>query len=334
MRGIILATLAILVLTAHPQPLVVAGCENEQHLKKAEQLIEQTRKENWDRTKWETECRKAGFEVVGDERVVYLIPLYYTPAFVDRLFSLSSELLKRSAPIARLDELEPALQEALLALSYRPSIPLQVIKEPSSVRMRTRLLNGEVLIGVLDLWDFKERESGETLPLLQSRQTYVTPRAISERFSANSLPSEPTPSPRPKLSEVSLKRWHFLFSTSLSVQAQVEHMQAYLQWLQTLQTQVAQRLPNATEQLWERLYPEQTRPPIGALYTEEDLLELTRQRNLEFIMRPNMVSQFARKDWIFTQWTVGLQFVSRPANGRGVISTFIPLEVLLGLREY
>ncbi len=335
MRGMIGVFLATAFFTAHPQPLVVAGCESEQHLKKAEQLIEQTRKENWDRTKWETECRKAGFEVVGSEQVVYLIPLYYTPAFADRmLIPLIEGLLKQQVPLARLEELEPHLQEALLALTYRPSISLQVIQQPSGERMRAMLSSGEILIGFLDTWDFKEGESGEILPILRSRRSQVYPRQALERFALTTPPPQPTPLPRPNRSELSLNRWHFLFSMPLRMQKQVEHMQAYLQWLQALQAQVAKTIPSATEQIWGLAYQEQVRPAEGTHYTEEDLVELAKEQKLEFLVRIDMLPQFAQKSWTFHQWKVGLSFVMRSPEGSGTIEAFIPLEVLLGLRDY
>ncbi len=328
--GIIGLLWATAVFTAHPQPLVVAGSESEQQLKKAEQLIEQTRKKDWDRTKWEAECRKASFEVVGSEQVVYLIPIYHTPAFVDRvLIPLIESLLKQPVPVARLDELESALQEALSALTYRPSISLSVTGQLSGERMRTMLSKGEMLISLSDSWWFfmeKENESEEFVPLvLRSKRFDLLPSQVAERLSPTSSSPPPT-STRLNLSEALLGRWHFLFSTSLSVQAQVEQMQAYLQRLQSLRTEVARKLPSIKEQLRERLYPKQSRPVVGDTYALENISELAEQLNLDFTP-PD--SQFAHREWRLREWRMDIEFVVH--DGSEIRHIAIPLEVLLGL---
>ena len=147
------------------------------------------------------------------------------------LTPLIEGLLKQPVPVVRMDELEPVLQEALLALTYHPSIPLSVTGQLSGERMRTMLSKGEMLISLSDSWWFfmeRENESEDFVPLvLRSKRFDLLPKQVAERLNPTSSSPPPTSSSL-NLLEVFLTRWHFLFSTYLSVQAQVEQMQAYL----------------------------------------------------------------------------------------------------------
>ncbi len=83
MRMFILWMLLVILGNLNAQTLVVAGYESESQRKIAERLIEQSREKSWNRREWEAHCRENGYVVVGSGDVIYLIPVYYTPEFIE-----------------------------------------------------------------------------------------------------------------------------------------------------------------------------------------------------------------------------------------------------------
>lgn len=320
------------VLSATAQTLVLAGCESEQQAQIAEQLIEQTHRSDWKRSRWEEACRKAGFEVVGDSAVVYLIPAYYTPVFAERfLIPFVEQLSKRSTPLCRLQELSPPLQQAILSLANRPQLVRFGAMEPSADSLRAKLQQGEILLGLGDAWWFESMEEQEKTPITvvaESRRQQIAPNQVLALFGHSAVP-ESSRSAESRSSRERAKQWRFLFSHPLPPPQQIEHMKAYLEWLTHLQGQMAQTLPIAKDHLWKIFYPEKTMPSIGSSFSFDELRVLLGNEARLFPAGSSSPTQL-----VFRKWEVGLEFVKRTADGRGVERHFIPLEVLLGMRDY
>lgn len=333
MRALVGWILWINVLSATPQTLVLAGCESEHQAQIAEQLIEQVHQSNYKRSSWEEECRKAGFEVVGDSAVVYLIPAYYTPAFIERfIIPLVEQLSTQPIPLCRLQELSPSLQQAILSLANRPQLVHFGAAEPSADSLRTKLQQGEILIGLGDAWWFESIEEPGKTPIAvvaESRRQQIAPNRVLSLFSHSVVPESSKSAAESRLSRERVKQWRFLFSHPLPPPQQAEHMKAYLEWLTHLQSQMAKTLPSGLDHLWKIFYPNKTIPSVGISFSFDELQSLLGDEVRLLPVESSYPTQL-----VFRKWEVGLEFVKRTADGRGVERHFIPLEVLLGVRDY
>ncbi len=331
--------LGLWVLSASSQPLVVAGCENEEQVKVAEQLIEETRKEKWERFKWEEHCRQAGFEVVGNASVVYLFPIYLTPAFAEQvLVPLIQHVSVQSVPVCRFSDLPPHFQQAVQSLVSRMQWGVHFLQEPSLESLRHKLQKGEILIALSDTFWFRkeEDESNTLLPLASSKRFEVSPSKVLARIpSSTGLPTQPESRQKvaSRLKEASQKRWSFLFSYPLTLQRQAEYMKAYLEWLTNLQKQLTTALPNTSARLWEIFYPKKEFLSAGSSYSLDELKSLF-GNEVELIVPTQQMKDYSQSRYVFDKWEVGLCLLKPTADGHGVISYFMPLEFLLGLRDY
>jgi hypothetical protein len=143
----------------------------------------------------------------------------------------------------RLQDLSPELQQALLSATQRPQFAMFAAQEPSVESLHTKLLNGEILIGVHDLWSFKTTdENGEEIDIFAER-------LLPNQTTLLSLFAPPRPSGQsatPKASSHergSQKRWSFIFSHPLPAHQQMEHIKAYIEWLSALHRQSSQLPP-------------------------------------------------------------------------------------------
>ena len=322
-----------IVLHATAQTLVVAGCESESQVKIAEQLIEKTREKDWQRSKWVQQCSHAGFEVVGDTNVAYLIPAYYTPRFADRAaIPIVDFLLKQPVAACRLQDLAPELQQSLLSATQRPQLAL-LAQEPSVESLHTKLLSGEILIGVYDLWWFKTTdENGEEITLFAESKRYIPARTTLFSLFASPQPSGQSASPKvPSQERGSQKRWSFIFSHPLPAHWQMEHMKAYIEWLSALQRQMHTAIPQTSAQLWKMLYADKVQPQVGSSYSFGELQSLLGE-DARLMLPSDLMSRVSNSQFTFHKWEVGIGFIKR--DGRGTARHFVPLEVLLGLRDY
>ena len=167
----------------------------------------------------------------------------------------------------RLQDLSPELQQALLSATQRPQFAMFAAQEPSVESLHTKLLNGEILIGVHDLWSFKTTdENGEEIDIFAER-------LLPNQTTLLSLFAPPRPSGQsatPKASSHergSQKRWSFIFSHPLPAHQQMEHIKAYIEWLSALQRQMHTAIPQASAQLWKMLYADKAQPQVGSSYT-------------------------------------------------------------------
>lgn len=323
-----------IVLHAAAQTLVVAGCESESQVKTAEQLIEKTREKDWQRSKWIQQCYQAGFEVVGDTNVAYLIPAYYTPRFADRVaIPIIDFLLKQPAMACRLQDLSPELQQAILSATQRPQLALFVAQEPSVESLHTKLLNGEILISVLDLWWFKTTdENGEEIAVFaESKRLFPNQTMLLSLF-APPRPSGQSATPKaPSHERGSQKRWSFIFSHPLPAHQQMEHIKAYIEWLSALQRQMHAAIPQTSAQLWKMLYADKVQPQVGSSYSFGELQSLLGE-DARLMLPSDLMSRLSNSPFTFHKWEVGIGFIKR--DGGGTARHFVPLEVLLGLRGY
>lgn len=325
-----------LVLTSTAQTLVLTGCESEEQAKIADRLIEQTRRPSWQRSKWEERCRQAGFEAVGNSAVVYLIPVHYTPAYAERvIIPLIEQLLKQSPPLCRLDELTSELRQAILSLCNRPQLVHFLLHEPSAESFRAKLLTGEILIGIGDAWWFQISGTSDADPVMavaQSRRCDVDPKQVLTRFQSVQASKPPALENEPHRLPKEQREWRFIFSHSLPLQQQVEHMRAYLEWLVALQSQVSNTMPRAYTQLWNLFYPNKTLPATGDSFSPVELQSLL-GKDVRLVLPREQLQNPSSMRFVFRKWEVGLEFITQTPDG-GIGRHFIPIEVLLGLRDY
>ena len=260
------------------------------------------------------------------------IPAYYTPRFADRVaIPIVDFLLKQPAMACRLQDLSPELQQALLSATQRPQFAMFAAQEPSVESLHTKLLNGEILIGVHDLWSFKTTdENGEEIDIFAER-------LLPNQTTLLSLFAPPRPSGQsatPKASSHergSQKRWSFIFSHPLPAHQQMEHIKAYIEWLSALQRQMHTAIPQASAQLWKMLYADKAQPQVGSSYSFGELQSLLGE-DARLMLPSEVASRLSNSQFTFRKWEVGIEFIKR--DGLGTAHYFVPLEVLLGLRDY
>lgn len=337
MRPMTALWLALLFQPMCAQVLVLAGCETDQQLRLAEQLIEHTRREGWREPQWRAECRRYGFTVVGSTNVFYLIPLHYTPTFAeDVLIPLFERITRGTSPVFRLDELPEAMRYPLLNMLSRPAIVRYYANEPSVASFQEKMRQGEIVIGIADWWKFQEVDPHDEEPLMlfgRTARLEASLRQVAAVLSEPSTTQRDSTDDAPIVGHRRVSRWHFVFSHEIPVDQQTAHLEAYLDWLKTLQRSLAAQAPAISEQIWKILHPEQSYPNANVSYSIEEI-----QSSFDGAVRLEIPTEdskrYAQKRYRFTGWEVGIDLIKRTPNGKGVQHHFLRLDVLLGLHPY
>lgn len=333
MRTMMMFWLGLVFHCACAQIFVLAGCETEQQVKVAEQLMDQARHERWQSEKWRTECRRQGFEVVGSENVFYLVPIYHTPSMVEHiLIPLFEQVSRATSPLLRWDDFTESTRSALMSLLSRPSAVRYFAAEPSAASFRTKFQRGEIAVGIGDLWKFQavDIQGDEPLRIFgESKRFRLPPDRVLTTLSEPLKPKDGHEDNLP----IPSTRWSFVFSHEVPLDQQIAHIEAYLHWLKTLQRSVAAQTPAIAEQLWKIFYPDKPYPNLAATYSLEELQSIV---GADVLLRvpPAEQARYAQERYRFTGWEVGLELIKRTPDGNGVARYFVPLEVLLGLRPY
>lgn len=294
-----------------------------------ERLIEQTREKDWNRVRWEAGCRQAGFEVVGDEHVAYLVPIYYTPSFVDySLIPFIGYLLQQEVPVCRLDMLPTPLQQVPMGLIQG----LSAVSLTSPESLYAGLHAGTIALGLSVTWLFEGEQS--------SQETASEPRDVFVIWEGKKLlPSDilkivrPNASPQNTSKYGSMPKWYFVYSHRLPLARQSESMKAYLEWVLILQKQLQDMLPEIKRQIQALLFPEPIDLEPGASYSLNELQSLfPKGSTIVYTSSKSPAQSFVYRGWRFE---IVASVRDRQANGmEGVRSTSISLETLLGLKAY
>ena len=220
-----------------------------------------------------------------------------------------------------------------MSVTQRPQLALFAAQEPSVESLHTKLLNDEILIGVLDLWCFKTTdENGEEIAIFAESKRLLPNRTKLLSLFAPPRPSGQSAAPKaPSHERGSQKRWSFIFSHPLPSHQQMEHMKAYIEWLSALQRQMHTVIPQTSAQLWKMLYADKAQPQAGSSYSFGELQSLLGE-DARLMLPSDLASRLSNSQFTFRKWEVGIGFIKR--DGSGTTHHFVPLEVLLGLRDY
>lgn len=240
-----------------------------------------------------------------------------------------------SPPIQRLNELPSATRFTLLSLFCRPELARFVAQEPSVESLRAKLENGEILIGITDLWVFQGESESETedfrLFAESTRFRYTPSQAIDRLTSSpNQGAAQGT---RPSAPKAEASQWRFVFSHSIPRSQQLAHIDTCLEWIKVLERQVNTILPEVSTQLWKIFYPNKPFVQAGGSYSLRDLQSLL-GAEVRLMVPSELYSLYAQKQFNFIRWDVGIELVKLSPDGNGVSRHFVPLEVLFGLHDY
>lgn len=328
MRILVVCYFWMLSWGAFAEILVVAGCEWEHQIRAAERLIGLTREKNWNRDRWEARCRQEGFEVVGSEQVAYLIPLQYTPRFVDDpLIPFLEYLLQQEVPVCRLDMLPASLQQVPIALLQG----LSAVSFTSPESLYSKLRAGTMAVGLSVTWFF------EAEPPLQD--TASEPIKVFAFWSGNRVYSRDIlkmirtdQNPRGTFTDSSLRKWHFVCSHQLPLAQQSEHLKAYLEWIVALQKQLQSMMPEIRQRIQALLFPEPINLQLGTVYSLSELESILPQGSKIV----STSSELPVQSVVYRGLKLGLEAHERDqqvSGMEGIISISVSLETLLGMKD-
>ncbi|MEJ5384260.1 MAG: hypothetical protein WHS44_05190 [Fimbriimonadales bacterium] len=323
MRWFLLGLFSVMVRSLYPQSLVIAGCELQSQVKLAEQLIEKTREKNWNRTTWEALCRENGFVAVGSENVVYLIPIYYTPDFVEySLIPFIDHVAQLQLSAVVLDTLPKPMQPVALALTAR--LPNRLLMGVSSAETAEKnLRSGAIALGLSAGWLFDgvsaedATESGRVFVDLKRLQR--NPTKILETFPLGQLTSTSTET-------TTLERWQFVFSHPLSLARRVEHLKAYLEWVLALHQQLRSHWEATKQRAQAILHPNEISLQPAGVYSLSEIANI-----LDGVGRIIPLSDKTPEQLIYREWRVWITVIQKDSAGTGTREVMISLEELMGL---
>ena len=319
------------------QVLVVAGGHTPETKRQASELIKAVSDKNWDREKWQTRCRKHGFTCVGNEQVIYLVPLRSPLEFAEQCMNPLYEYLSNSPEGGVLSRnLPPHLLQYLLRMFENPSLQRQFYIPIKDFLQMLRA--GDVWIEIGDLWIF-EMEHPDGLPrfLIAQRNNPQRPN-----LTALLKPARGELETRDSAAHVQLStpetskdnaEWWFLFSSPVSLDLQVEHIQAYIKWLQVLRSQAKRELQQVNSQIWSLLYGSLTPLQEGTAYKVTDLPTPVREMLLKtYGSKPGTFEIDENSKVVFREWRVGL-LVAYRVNPIVTQIGVICIRDLIGLEE-
>jgi hypothetical protein len=79
------------------------------------------------------------------------------------------------------------------------------------------------------------------------------------------------------------------------------------------------------------LYADKVQPQVGSSCSFGELQSLLGE-DARLMLPSDLMSRVSNSQFTFHKWEVGIGFIKR--DGRGTARHFVPLEVLLGLRDY
>jgi hypothetical protein len=293
------------------QVLVVAGGHTPETKRQASELIKAVSDKNWDREKWQTRCRKHGFTCVGNEQVIYLVPLRSPLEFAEQCMNPLYEYLSNSPEGGVLSRnLPPHLLQYLLRIFENPSLQTQLYIPIKDFLQLLRA--GDVWMEIDDLWIF-EMERPDGLPQFliaqhnnpqRSNLTALLKPARGELETRDSAVHVQLVNPN---SSKENAEWWFLFSSPVSLDLQVEHIQAYIKWLQSLRSQAKRELQQVNMHIWNLLYGSLTPLQEGTTYRVSDLPTPMRELLLRtYGSKPGTSEINANSEVVFREWRVGL----------------------------
>lgn len=240
---------------AQSQVLVIAGGENDALKQKARTLVQNVPKQKDEQDKWIEKCRKAGFHCEEKGDVLYLFPLQYTTASVQKLLVPCYEWLKNREQPAQIGEL-PDEYRAVLSSVLQERIRYQ-LTGTTPEDFSKMLQEGKVWISSCERWTFTLNHAGKSYVVGGSRR------------GTGNKPFRPDPATRPifdrqpatlqELEELrsryerEKREWWFLSSVPLEFEQKVEHLSAYLEWLKNFQRQNRLALEIESQRLRERM---------------------------------------------------------------------------------
>ncbi|GIV06320.1 MAG: hypothetical protein KatS3mg016_1895 [Fimbriimonadales bacterium] len=322
MRRTILCGLLVLMGCIHAQRLIVAGGDSESLQTRTEQLIKRHIQQPFDKEAFRKRAIEAGFSVVGDDQVAYLIPLHLTPEYVDTVFLPLYDYLKNRDDLVKVTELPEMFREEIFRI-YQEDAMQYHLQNISLAQFQERLRAGEVWIRAGDWWRFATNE-GEAEPNLYLAEH---PRFI-KKLPHSELP-QPTPSASPNRRDApatpAKNQWWFLFSAPLRLTEQTEHMQAYLEWLKVLHVQRRERMIQAMNSIYSQLYKSPHLLP-ETVYRWDDLPEEIRALRWYSRQPPTSDTVLTFKRWEPRLWLV----YQDPLSTTGTIEVYLPLDTFYG----
>ncbi len=337
MRTLLVMLLLVWMWNAPAQVLVVAGGHTLEAKRQVSELIKAVSDKNWNREEWQTRCRKQGFVCVGSEHVIYLVPLHspseFAEQFLNPLYEYLSNIPERGV-LSR--DLPPPLLQYLLRIFENPSLQTQLYIPIKDFLQLLRA--GDVWIEIGDLWIF-EMKRPDGLPQFLIAQhnnpqrpnlTALLKPARGELETRDSAVHVQLATPK---SSKENAEWWFLFSSPVSLDLQVEHIQAYIKWLQVLRSQAKRELQQVNMHIWNLLYGSLTPLQEGTTYRVSDLPTPVREAILRtYGSKPGTSEIDANSEVVFREWRVGLLVAYRVnpiVTQIGVIS----IRELIGLEN-
>jgi|GEM_PF-1598619 len=337
MRTLWVMLLLVWTWNAPAQVLVVAGGHTLEAKRQVSELIKAVSDKNWNREKWQTRCRKQGFACVGNEHVIYLVPLHSPLEFAEQFLNPLYEYLRNAPERGVLSrDLPPPLLQYLLRIFENPSLQAQLYIPIKDFLQLLRA--GDVWIEIGDLWIF-EMKHPDGLPQFLIAQhnnpqrpnlTALLKPARGELETRDSAVHVQLANPN---SSKENAEWWFLFSSPVSLDLQVEHIQAYIKWLQALRSQAKRELQQVNMHIWNLLYGSLTPLQEGTTYRVSDLPTPVRESLLRtYGSKPGTSEIDANSEVVFREWRVGLLVAYRVnpiVTQIGVIS----IRELIGLEN-
>jgi len=301
--------------SAQAQVLVVAGGHAPEMKARASKLIVAVSDENWNREEWQAQCRRQGFACVGNENVIYLVPLHspseFAEQFLNPLYDYLSNVPERGA-LSR--SLPSSLQQYLARIFENQSLQTQLyIPTKDFLQM---LSAGDVWVEIGDLWIFEiEHPDGSSRFLIAQHNnphrpdfTNLLKPARGELETRDSAVRTPLATPSMNKDNT---EWWFLFSSPIRLDSQVEHIRTYIEWLQVLRSQAKRDLQQVRTHIWNRLYGSLAPLQEGSTYRVSDLPAPVREMLLKTYGSKSGIEIDANSQVIFREWRVGLLIAYR-----------------------
>lgn len=175
------------------------------------------------------------------------------------LIPLFEQVSRATSPLLRWDDFTESTRSALMSLLSRPSAVRYFAAEPSAASFRTKFQRGEIAVGIGDSWKFQavDTQGDEPLRIFGESERFQLPPSrvlttLSEPLKSKDGHEGDSPIPS--------TRWSFVFSHEVPVDQQIAHIEAYLNWLKTLQRSLVAQAPAIAEQLWRFSIPTSPTP--------------------------------------------------------------------------
>jgi hypothetical protein len=311
MRTLWTMVLLVWMWNTQAQVLVVAGGHTPEAKTRARELIKAVSDKNWNREKWQTQCRKQGFACVGNEQVIYLVPLHSPSEFAEQCLNPLYEYLSNVPERGVLSRnLPPHLLQYLLRVFENPSLQTQLYIPIKDFLQMLRAGNVWIEVGDLGIFEI-ERPDGLPRFLIAQRDNPQRPNltallkpAREELETGDSAVNLQLSTPKASKDNA---EWWFLFSSPISFDLQVEHIQAYIKWLQVVRSQAKRELQQVNMQIWNLLYDSLTPLQGGTVYNVADLPTPVREALLKtYGSKPGTSEIDENSKVVFREWRVGL----------------------------